>query len=79
MESYLTIYCPHCNDIILINYREINCRIFRHGVFKNTFEQIPPHSSKLDCDKFISDDIIYGCGKPFRLNEQNEPVICDYI
>ena len=76
------VCCPHCGDFISII--ELNCKIFRHGVFKSNGEQIPPHSAKEQCDYFINNDLIYGCGKPFRDEldaEKNELVsfICDYI
>jgi hypothetical protein len=83
-EHALIFQCPHCRDFVEISRNEINCRIFRHGVFKNTFEQINPHSSKYDCDKYSSNDMIFGCGKPFMLVELNAGnnytvVKCDYI
>ena len=43
-KTPLIVNCPHCNEFIIIE--EINCKIFRHGVFKNTRIQIDPHSSK---------------------------------
>lgn len=79
----LLFNCPHCNDIIIIFENELNCRIFRHGVYKHNYQQINPHLSKDQCDKIIND--IYGCGKPFKiiddLNTINKYniVICDYI
>ena len=77
MSNILIINCPHCNQHILID--ELNCKIFRHGVLKSTNEQINPHSTKLECDYYISNDLIYGCGKPFKLNSNLQPEICDYI
>ena len=74
--DYLVIECPHCHDSIIIYKNEINCRIFRHAVFKNG-EQINPHASKEECERLVGS--IYGCGKPFQLNEKDEPEICDYI
>jgi hypothetical protein len=75
------IECPHCKYYVEII--EINCAIFRHGTFKNTGQQINPHSSKSDCDRFVETNIIYGCGKPFRVVKNNEGIleahICDYI
>jgi hypothetical protein len=59
--------------------REVNCRIFRCGVIKNTNQPIPPHAPKIVCDQLALTGQIYGCGKPFRLNLNNEPEICDYI
>jgi hypothetical protein len=68
------IQCPHCQQYIVI--LELNCKIFRHGTYKTTGEQIPPHSPKDICDKLVETDQIYGCGKPFRIvileNENNE-------
>lgn len=72
--------CPHCNESIIIE--KINCGIFRHGILKQNFKQIDPHSLKELCDYFVKNDLIYGCGKPFRIilqNNQFEIEICDYI
>jgi hypothetical protein len=75
------IKCPHCNDYIFIE--ELNCKIFRHGVLINNGKQIDPHSSKVECDFFISNKLIYGCGKPFRIIVNNvgefKVEICEYI
>lgn len=71
-------YCPHCKDPVVIKSNDINCGIFRHAVYKGTFEGIPPHSKKEDCDRLISQGLVYGCGKPFRISK-NDTVICDYI
>lgn len=76
----LVITCPHCNDHILID--QLNCKIFRHGIFKNNGTQINPHASKLECDNYITNDLIYGCGKPFIIIESEniyKVEICDYI
>lgn len=78
----LVVNCPHCNDPILIE--QLNCCIFRHGSFKSDGTQIGPHSSKQECDHYITNNLIFGCGKPFRIikNESNNEyytIICDYI
>ena len=39
MEKIIT--CPNCNDYIIIS--ELNCCIFRCGIYKKTNEQIDPH------------------------------------
>jgi hypothetical protein len=72
------VKCPHCEMNIQIE--QINCAIFRHGVFKDTMEQIPPHSTKEYCESVLP--YIFGCGKPFKIinNDGNIEVIqCDYI
>jgi len=76
----IIVSCPHCNSQILIE--QLNCKIFRHGIFKSNNTQINPHSSKKDCDYYINNDLIYGCGRPFRIVEINnelETEICEYI
>ena len=77
MSINLIITCPHCNDPIIID--QLNCKIFRHGVFKNTNQQINPHSTKLECEYYLINDLIYGCGKPFQIIDNNIVQICDYI
>ena len=82
MESKLSsvVNCPHCN--ILIDIIELNCCIFRCGIFKNNFNQINPHESKTNCDAFVVGDLIYGCGKPFIIKIEDDKLIinkCDYI
>jgi hypothetical protein len=85
INNDIIIFCPHCNEPILIE--KLNCRIFRHGIFKENGLQIPPHSSKEDCDNLIENNKIFGCGKPFEIivkikENSNEfeyiPEICDY-
>jgi hypothetical protein len=70
------VECPHCFSSIEI--LEINCAIFRHAIFKDTYQQIPPHLGKEECQELIKQNKIYGCGKPFRL-EHGKAVTCDYI
>jgi phage terminase large subunit GpA-like protein len=74
------VQCPHCDEYIYIE--KLNCSIFRHGVMKKNNKQIDPHSSKEICDKLFKDGKIYGCGKPFKIENVNNvyiTVICDYI
>lgn len=82
-NNYICIVkCPHCQEYIII--QELNCCIFRHGYFKDTNIQIPPHSTKEVCDNLVLKNLVYGCCKPFRVifnNElkQYETIVCDYI
>ena len=78
----LIINCPHCLEPVLIE--QLNCCIFRHGVFKTNGNQICPHSPKEKCDYYIQHNLIHGCGKPFKIIKQEEnneckAIICDYI
>ena len=75
--STLIINCPNCN--ICIEIIQLNCRIFRCGIYKDTYIQIPPHLPKKECDLLIETDLIYGCGKPFKMLDDNTPDTCDYI
>ncbi len=70
------VNCPHCG--IKIEIAEINCGIFRCGVYKTTGEQVSPHLSKSECELLKNADKIWGCCRPFRYRE-GELVVCDYI
>ena len=52
---------------VIIAPKEINCKIFRCGIFKKTLKPIPAHSSKANCLNFVKQNKIYGCGHPFFL------------
>jgi hypothetical protein len=68
--------------MIEVEKGQINCGIFRHGYFKLTNKQIPPHSTEEECLKYVSNEEIYGCGKPFKIELINNKInisICDYI
>ena len=87
-DNYIYIECPHCNQLMELIKQEINCAIYRHGIFKETGQQMDPHASKHICDELVEKDLIYGCGKPFKLFENKNPVTkettyyiekCDYI
>lgn len=75
--------CPTCQGTILVAPHELNCRIFRHGVFRTTGEPISPHAPKEECDRLFFQNLIYGCGRPFQVIQQTDgsekAVICDYI
>jgi len=76
-KELFIIECPHCAQNIEII--ELNCRIFRCGVLKKNYKQIDPHLSKDNCEQLKREDLIYGCGKPFYIDESRKTVICDYI
>lgn len=70
--------CPHCGGRVEVETKDINCEIFRHGVYRATGEAIPPHAPKAYCENVVAKNLIYGCGKPFRFDGKN-PKVCDYI
>ena len=79
------VTCPHCQQLIEIV--AINCAIFRCGIHKQTGQQVSPHAPKTECDPLSEQGLIWGCGKPFRVEPdltQSElggykAVVCDYI
>lgn len=78
--SEIIINCPHCDVPIII--KELNCCVFRHATIIKTGEQINPHASKKECDEYIIQGLIYGCGKPFQIIKQEKEyiaIICEYI
>lgn len=81
-DVYFFFLCPHpeCLGPVLVKRNEVNCKIFRHAVFKSTNKQVNPHLPKEKCDELLQKDLIYGCCKPFLLDIENDKVeICDYI
>lgn len=78
-EEMFRFNCPHCEVILEVLKKDINCSIFRHGVFKNNWLLIPPHSSKEQINKWIEMDEMIGCGKPFKLTINGKLSICEYI
>ena len=82
MDQSLIMKCPHCNGLIEVYIKDINCTIFRHGIYKTTMKQIDPHASKIICDNLSINKQIYGCGKPFQVFFEDYKYIikkCDYI
>ncbi len=83
MEENVITKCPHCNLMIFVYLNEFNCRIFRHGIYKSNMQQIDPHLPKAECDRLKANDLIIGCGKPFKLIDTVSGITiavkCDYI
>jgi hypothetical protein len=76
MENNI-ITCPHCKQYIEI--LALNCCIFRCGIHKQTNKQVDPHLDEKSCKELKKKDLIYGCGKPFKILENNTVIVCDYI
>ena len=86
MDNDLLFSCPHCELLICVKRNEINCGIFRHGVYIKSGLQINPHLCQRECEDLYNSNSIYGCGKPFRVSINNNGgevgVVlekCDYI
>ena len=69
--SLVLLTCPYADCGVTVEIIELNCRIFRCGVLKATGQQIPPHAPKEECDGYVRDGLIYGCGRPFRVDGEN--------
>ena len=81
-NQYVIVECPHCNALIYVVLKELNCQIFRHGIFKSDYKQIDPHLSKEKCEELVKSNAIYGCSKPFKIiieNRTYKAISCDYI
>ena len=100
----IALQCPHCKAAgepdwktwIMVDRKELNCRIFRHGVMREAYErggvmvQIPPHAPKAQCDWLAANNMIIGCGKPYKVVDvvvedgaggkvEQRAVACGYI
>jgi hypothetical protein len=81
-DDYIIVKCPHCEVMVYVSLKELNCFIFRHGVYKNNHTQIDPHLDKVQCDKLYNSGLIYGCSKPFKIIKVGDKYvtqICGYI
>eukprot|EP00004_Rigifila_ramosa_P011785 TRINITY_DN2519_c0_g1_i1.p1 TRINITY_DN2519_c0_g1~~TRINITY_DN2519_c0_g1_i1.p1 ORF type:complete len:156 (+),score=20.31 TRINITY_DN2519_c0_g1_i1:72-539(+) len=79
-DDVLILECPHCQGTVQI--LALNCRIFRHGAFKRSGMQIPPHASQAECEMWLSRNAVDGCAKPFRVVQVGDKLVaevCDYI
>lgn len=80
IDDAFLFQCPHCDDLIQVEKNQVNCRIFRHAVYKSSFDQINPHTNKQECDRLLQGDFVYGCAKPFILDTVSMTVsACGYI
>jgi hypothetical protein len=61
--------------------KDLNCCIFRHAIYKDTYKSLNPHANKKICDRLFKEKKIFGCGKPFKFikGEPNKIEICRYI
>ena len=77
-DPYYIFKCPECKIYIIVLKTEINCRIFRCGVYISDNQAIAPHAPKIECDRLKNENLIYGCGKPFIFKDTHVE-ICGYI
>ena len=76
------VFCPYLDCNISIEIVEINCTIFRCGIYKKNGRQIDPHLPKDQCEQLKKEDKIWGCGRPFQLINTNgmyNVIKCEYI
>ncbi len=82
-NTYYHFLCPHCQVSIIVYKNELNCRIFRHAILKESYKQVDPHLSKEQCDLLYSNNKVFGCAKPFQIiiddKMQFIAQVCDYI
>jgi hypothetical protein len=76
------VECPHCKCFVEI--AEVNCAIFRHGIYKQNGQQMNPHLPKAECDRLVATGAIHGCGRPFQVKQgatvgELVAEVCDYI
>lgn len=82
IDGMIYLQCPHCKGGVEIKENEVNCLIFRHGIFKHNGEQVSPHLPKEECDNLVIEKKIYGCCRPFKLEKIEAKWYifeCDYI
>jgi len=78
-----TFACPWCKEVVVVRPQDVACKIFRHAEFKGTagrFRFVNPHAPLAECERWVREDLIVGCGKPFRLEAHAKRVSkCGYL
>ena len=64
--------CPWCQEHFVVAEQDIRCGIFRHAVFKQNHEPIPPHSSKDMVAEWQHKQELWGCGQPLAWNPHTQ-------
>ena len=82
IDSLYIFNCPNCFEKIIVDKKELNCRIFRHAIYKHNYKQVDPHLNKQECENHIKNDLVFGCCKPFEIviDDKNKiyATICEY-
>lgn len=65
-DGFYMFPCPFCLSLIKVKKDQLNCRIFRHGVYKNNGKGINPHLNEKKCKELVNKNLIYGCAGPFK-------------
>lgn len=82
-KSMYMFNCPNCDGTIIVQINEVNCLIFRHGVYSQGHkigQPINPHETKENIDKMVDEKLIDGCGKPIQMNQNHTKVYsCSYV
>lgn len=82
VDDFYVFECPHCSGCVIVQKSETCCCIFRHASYKDSGQQIGPHTSQSECERLQQEGLVRGCAKPFRFVHGNplhhvEP--CGYI
>jgi hypothetical protein len=67
IEDFYVFNCPQCNEEIIVFKDELNCKIFRHAIYKNNYQQVDPHLPERECYELTKTNSVYGCCKPFEI------------
>ena len=81
-ENFYFFQCPNCEGDIIVEKNQLNCKIFRHGIYKKNYKQVDPHLSYEKCKELIENDNVIGCCKPFQIYSKDNKLFvrtCDYI
>ena len=82
-DDAFTFSCPHCKDLVQVLRGDMNCQIFRHGVYRHSGQPLGPHTSEDKCRDVVNRGLVYGCAGPFRVRLTDDTTgtveTCEYI
>ena len=75
MERLIMFTCPYeeCQGTITVAPNQINCGVFRHGVYKTSGRPVGAHLSQDKCLELVKQGKVYGCVQPFRIRKIPKP------
>ena len=79
VPNFYEFECCRCGQAFIVERDQLNCRIFRCGIIKTSGVQLEPHATRGVCEYYYNNGLLYGCGKPFRIDDNLQVVKCDYI
>lgn len=79
----ISVACPHCNSLVVVENKFMSLSLFRHTVYKKNNRQVPPTIDQKAYDDLIKRKQVIGCHQPYFLYKQDDgsptTIKCTYM